>query len=292
MGAAMRNAYSPSRPVVIGIDGSRSAVQAALWAVEEAVDRGVSLRLVYAIDSSESNPSVATPELGVAEGAIRDAFAAIESTHKPVTIEAEIVHDRPVAALLKESRSAAMVCVGSAGLKNAVNGRIGSTAAALVASAHCAVAVTPMSAVPTPTGCVVAVLDELPASSAVVELAVEEARFRGAPLRVLAAGRTDDSGVHDIDQATGASRADSARLERCLAAWRRSHPDVDIQSTAGHGGVADYLEHLHRQAEPTQLLVVDPRRPGPIDILLGPSGRAALDAARCTLLICDRHRWL
>jgi nucleotide-binding universal stress UspA family protein len=75
----MRNAYSPSRPVVIGIDGSRSAVQAALWAVEEAVDRGVSLRLVYAIDSSESNPSVATPELGVAEGAIRDAFAAPKS---------------------------------------------------------------------------------------------------------------------------------------------------------------------------------------------------------------------
>ena len=39
---------SPS--VVVGIDGSRSAVDAALWAVDEAVSRDIPLRLVYAID--------------------------------------------------------------------------------------------------------------------------------------------------------------------------------------------------------------------------------------------------
>ena len=36
--------------VVVGIDGSRSAVDAALWAVDEAVSRDIPLRLVYAID--------------------------------------------------------------------------------------------------------------------------------------------------------------------------------------------------------------------------------------------------
>ena len=46
----MRDHFSPSRSVVVGIDGSRSALDAALWAVDEAVSRDIPLRLVYAID--------------------------------------------------------------------------------------------------------------------------------------------------------------------------------------------------------------------------------------------------
>jgi len=251
--------------VVVGIDGSRSALRAALWAVDEATDRDVPLRLVSAIDSSESESA--------AQAATRDAFAAIESTRKPVKIEAEIVYDRPIAALLAESRSAAIVCVGSTGLKHAVHGHIGSTASALISSAHCSVGVVPITAVPTPAGSVLAVLDESLSDSAVLELAFREARLRAAPLRVLTA-------------------AAAARLERYLALWRRNYPDVDIQPTVRHGGVVDYLEYLHRTADPMQLVVVDPGHPGPTDTLLGPSGRAALDAARCTLLVCGRHRWL
>ena len=43
-----RNSSPPT--VVVGIDGSRSAVDAALWAVDEAVGRDIPLRLVYAVD--------------------------------------------------------------------------------------------------------------------------------------------------------------------------------------------------------------------------------------------------
>lgn len=284
----MRETYSPSHCVVIGIDGSRSALQAALWAVDEAVDRGVPLRLVYAIDSFESEPGKAAAERAITESAIHDAFAAIESTHKPVKIEAETVHDRPIAALLAESRSAAMVCVGSTGLKHAVHGHIGSTASTLVTSAHCSVAVVPISAVPTPVGSVLAVVDESPASSAVLDLAVREARLRGAPLRVLTVRPPQGNGMDDVDETAAAS----ARLERFLAPWRRRHPTADIQPIASHSSVVNYLEYLHRTAATVQVLVTDPRHPGPTDILLGSSGRAALDAARCTLLICDRQCWL
>ncbi len=275
----MHESSSPSPCVVVGIDGSRSARQAALWAVDEAVERDVPLRLVYAIDSSEAEPG--------AEGAVRDAFASIESTRKPVKIEAEIAHDRPIATLLAESRSAAMICVGSTGLKHAVQGRIGSTAAALAGSAHCSVAVVPFNAVPSPTGCILAVVDESPASSAVLELALREARLRGAPLRVLTA-TPPHGGVDDAEKTAAAA----ARLDRYLTPWRRNHPDVDIQPVPRHGSLVNYLEYLHRTAEPVQVLVADPRHPGPTDILLGPSGRAALDATRCTLLICDRQCWL
>jgi hypothetical protein len=67
---------------------------------------------------------------------IRDAFAAIKSTGKPVKMEAEVVHGSPIPKLLEAARSAALVCVGATGLKHAVQGRIGSTSSALVASAN------------------------------------------------------------------------------------------------------------------------------------------------------------
>jgi nucleotide-binding universal stress UspA family protein len=261
----MREPHSSSHCVVVGVDGSRSGLHAALWAVDEAVVGDVPLRLVYAIESSESESD--------ADGAIRQAFAAIESTRKQVKIEAEVVHERPIAALLAESRSAAMVCVGSTGLKHAVHGHIGSTASALVSSGHCAIAVVPITAVPTPVGSVLAVVDESLDSTGVLALAVREARLRGGPLCVLTA-------------------AAPARLERYLAFWRRNYPDVDIQPVTRQGCVVDYLEYRHRTTDPVQVAVVDPRRPGPADVLLTTSGRAALDAARCTLLVCDRQRWL
>lgn len=268
----MRDPYSASPHVVVGIDSSRSAGQAALWAVDEAVDRDVALQLVYAIDADE--------ELAAAEHAVGDVITAIESTGKPVKIEASIVHSSPVSALLEASRSAAMICVGSTGVKHALHGRIGSTAAALAASAHCPVAIVPASAtaIPRRGGLIVAAVDASPASSAVLELSLQEARLRGAPLRVVTVQRPSDKA--------------EAKLDHRLTHWRRNHPDLDIASVPDQHSLLNYLGHLQRMATPIQLVVVDPRRPGPTDILLGPSGRAVLDAAGCTLLVCDRQWWL
>jgi nucleotide-binding universal stress UspA family protein len=273
----MRDPYFPSPTVVVGIDGSRSGLQAALWAIDEAMDNDVVLQLVYAIDSSEIEAGARTAELAAAERAIHQTFTAIESTGKPVKTEADIVHRLPITALAEASRSATMLCVGSTGLKHAVKGRTGSTAAALARSAHCPVAIVPTSADPTAEGWVVAVVDGSATDRAVLDLAVSEARLRGAPLRVLKGG--GPAGRNGV----------VAQLDRRLAAWRRNHPDVDVEYTVGQNGVVNYLKYLHRNAEAVQLLVVDPGR---ADIFLGPVGRAALDALRCTLLISDRQCWL
>jgi nucleotide-binding universal stress UspA family protein len=45
----MRDSNTPQRSVVVGIDGSQAAIQAAEWAVDEAVSREVPLRLVEVI---------------------------------------------------------------------------------------------------------------------------------------------------------------------------------------------------------------------------------------------------
>ncbi|MBO0864120.1 MAG: universal stress protein, partial [Mycobacterium sp.] len=80
----MRDPYAPSPSVVVGIDGSRSAGQAAQWAIDEVVDRDVPLQLVYAIDATEGDHDDATGEVAAAEHAINDVISAIESTRKPV----------------------------------------------------------------------------------------------------------------------------------------------------------------------------------------------------------------
>ena len=93
--------HCPSPAVVVGVDGSRSAVDAALWAVDEAVSRDIPLRLVYAIDPtcSGTDPQDAARDLAAAEIAVRHAFTAVESTDKPVKIEVEILQERPTRAL-------------------------------------------------------------------------------------------------------------------------------------------------------------------------------------------------
>jgi nucleotide-binding universal stress UspA family protein len=273
----MRDCYSSSPRVVIGIDGSRSAMQAALWAIDEAVDRDVALQLVYAIESSEGASGNMAAKLATAERVIHQAFTTIESTGKPVKLEAHIVHCHPITALTEASRSASMLCVGSTGLKHALQGRTGSTASALAASAHCPVAIVPTRVRPTSDGWVLVVADGSLVGTAVLELAVSEAALRDAPLRVLNTCSTAER--------NGAS----ARLDRSLTAWLHNHSDVNIESTTFEGSTVDYLEHLHRDAEPVQLIVVDPGR---VDDLLGPAGREALDASRCGLLIIGRQCWL
>ena len=155
--------------IVVGIDGSRAAVDAALWAVDEAVSRDIPLRLVCAIDpgAADADPHNAARELATAELAVRYAFTAVESTEKPVKIEVEILQDKPSRALVEASRYGAMICVGAIGLTHATQGRIGSTAAALANSAHCPVAVIRRNAVPRSMkqGCILVEVDQSPSSN-------------------------------------------------------------------------------------------------------------------------------
>ena len=136
----------PSSPpsIVVGIDGSRAAVGAALWAVDEAVGRDIPLRLVYAIEPTDATSGKhldAERDPATAELSVRYAFTAVESTEKPVKIEVEILQRSTDARAARSTQSATIICVGTLGLRHATQGRVGSTAAALAASAHCPVAI-------------------------------------------------------------------------------------------------------------------------------------------------------
>lgn len=289
----MQDHCSPSPSVVVGIDGSRSAIDAALWAVDEAVSRDIPLRLVYAIDPADSagaDADVLARSLAAAEVAVKYAFTAVESTEKPVKIEVEILQQRPTRALLEASRSAALLCVGSKGLKHSAQGRIGSTAAAVASSAHCSVAVVrghgPLHG---EQQWVVAEVDESARSDGVLRRALEEAQLRGAPLRVLTTWRSRFTDIHDCRAVADGNRLARAQLDRRLAQWTKRYPDLDVRAEAVHGSTLNFLT---KNASSIQLLVVGRERAPGVAALVGPPGYAELHNADCSVLICERQNVL
>ena len=107
-----------SKPVVVGIDGSQAAIDAATWAVDEAVSRGVPLRLVHVSAAKQARrpPAEDRPcDVERAESALHRAEMTVHDMVRPVQVETAIVRGRADCVLIDESRRAAMVCVGSEG---------------------------------------------------------------------------------------------------------------------------------------------------------------------------------
>lgn len=273
--------------VVVGVDGSPAATRAAVWAVDEAVSRNIPLRLVGIAEPLDVGGDPAAP----AGEAVRAAAAAVQATGRAVKLETEVVAGAPTLTLLEESRSAAMVCVGAVGLRHLEHHRIGSTATALVASAHCPVAVVRCSdrSADGGEGWVVVDLDDTPDSAAVLQFGVEEARLRGAPLRVLGAWQSRYTDVHDSRAVADGNRMVRAQLDRRLAQWKHNYPDLDVRPVAVHGSVLNWLA---RHSADIQLVVLGARNATAVAELLGPNGLAALHDTDCSVLVVDPQRLL
>lgn len=280
--------------IVVGVDGSRGAVRAAVWAIDEALSRDIPLRLVYAIephDPGSADAQDAERRLASAELALRYAANTVEATERPVKVEIEIAHGNPTATLIEMSRSAAMLCVGAVGIKHFDHNRIGSTALSLVSSAHCPVAIVRGSehTASHPPGWVVVEIDESPDSGAVLQCGVEEARLRGAPLRVLGSWQSRYTDVHDTHAVADGNRMVRAQLDRRISSWKHNYPDLDVRPVAVHGSVLNYLA---KHGEEIQLVVVGARNAHGVEELLGPTGSAALHNTECSVLVADRQRLL
>jgi len=272
-----------SASIVVGIDGSRTAVRAALWAIDEATSRDIPLRLVAAANSPA--------ERADAELAVRSAASAVEATGRPVALETHVFDGEPTPILLKHSGTAAMVCVGAVGRTHFDRNRVGSTTGALVAAAHCPIAVVrgDNESVAEPGGWVVVELDETPDSAAVLQFGVAEARLRHAPLRVLGAWQSRYTDVHDSHAVADGNRLVRSQLDRRLSQWRHLYPDLDAKPVAIHGSALSYLS---KHANEIQLVVVGAPNATGVGELLGPMGLTTLNDTDCTILVIDRQRLL
>lgn len=283
---------SPSPSIVVGVDGSRTAIQAALWAVDEAVSRDIPLRLVYAIepdDTPQNRVERAARKLAIAENAVRYVSMAVEAEEKPVKIEVEIDQEFPTVSLIRASASAAMVCVGAVGLHHFRPERAGSTATALAASAHCPVAIIRGHGGHDAREGQWIVVDAYGSvdNDAVMGSAIQEARLRQLPLRVVVSYRHGSGSGFGAQVGTeDGDHQMLCHLDRRLARWRRRYPDVGIDAVVWHGTLLDYLSE-HRRT--VRLVVVGIRNREQLEQLVGPSGNAVLQKADCSALVVDRQ---
>ncbi len=276
------------RPIVVGIDGSKAAVSAAIWAIGEAVSRGVPVRLLCAIDegiTQEAEPEAAARKLATAETAVRRAVMAIEATGQPAKIETEISQGPPIRLLIGASASAAMVCVGAVGLRQFRPGRVSSTAAALALSAHSPVAVIrePRNPPRQTAHRIVVEVDRSPDDAVLLGVAMEEAQLRNATVEAIICRRMGS------DETTAEGEGDRqalADLDRRLASWKHRYPHVGVESVAVRSTFMEFLTYNRRSV---QLVIVGAHDREHLNELIGPVGSAVLHDADCSLLVVNRQ---
>ena len=262
--------------IVVGVDGSRAGVQAALWAVDEARGRELPLRLVSVGESPTDSPGTA----------LREAADAVAAADPSVEVVTESLAGPAVPVLVDASHAAVMVCVGSMGRKHLEHSRSGSTAAALAASAHCPVAVVRGSS-PARSGWIAVEVGDTADSATVLQFGIEEARLRRSPLRVVWAWTSRYPDAPDPQAVADGNRLAGVHLDRRLAEWTRRYPDLDIAPVVVHGTA---LEYLSRQPDKPQLAVVGAHQTASVSDLLGPAGLAALRDT--SVLVVDPQRLL
>jgi nucleotide-binding universal stress UspA family protein len=250
------------RPVVVGIDGSQAALDAATWAVTEAVSLGVPLRLVHVSDAKHASRlpiDAGDCEAGHAESVVYRAEMTIHDIGTRVQVETAIVCGRPDCVLIDESRRAALVCVGTEGKGPCAPMPLGSTAAALAKHAHCPVAIVRSGGAPqTDTGWIAAVQNGEPDNDAVVHRAMEEGRLRRAPVLL---------------------------IDTRLDSWIRRYPDVHVRTVAARRGG---MRHDERLSDSIQLAVVGSADAEHVAQLVWPDYHPVLGDANHSVLLV-RH---
>jgi nucleotide-binding universal stress UspA family protein len=268
--------WTNSAPVVVGVDGSYAAINAAKWAIDEAISRDVPLRIVH-VTHIEGHPD--TPptdfrlEVQYAESSLRAASAVVEATDKPVKIETDLLWGSPDAALINESRNASMVCVGSVGIGAAAKKMWGSTAASLAENAYCPVAIirSPHQAPDSEPDWIVVVVEDHADNESVIEQAMEEARVRNAPVLAVGVGHDNFAEMpHD-------------ELDRRIGKWKKQYPDVRVYPVTTPDSVAGFLAN-HEDVS-VQLAVIGRADASNVARIVGPHSHQLLAHGNCSVLV-------
>ncbi|MEI7518884.1 MAG: universal stress protein [Mycobacteriaceae bacterium] len=290
-----------TQPIIVGVDGSPVSQVAVDWAAHAAALRGVALKLVHVL-----NPPVvmAFPEVPMPAGYLQwqeeagrtllatavktaeEAALAVGDGSRPITVTTEMVSGSSVPVLAELSGRAQLIVVGCRGRGALARGLLGSVSTGVLHHATCPVAVVhdedPLIPHPSKAPVVVGV-DGSPASERAVEIAFEEASFRGVDL--VAVHVWSDTGMLEfpgVDWSVLQSGAEETLAER-LAGWGERYPDVLVRRVV----VADRPAHqLLEQAQAAQLLVIGSHgRGGFAGMVLGSVSTAVANAARIPVVV-------
>ncbi|HKN96460.1 MAG TPA: universal stress protein [Pseudonocardiaceae bacterium] len=282
-------------PIVAGVDGSDSALEAARWAADEAARKRVPLRLVSVMQVPVASGYVGDIGLSAdlidglqAESQrILDETRSTLVTQRPgLNVTTAVLVGPPIPTLVEESGSARLVVVGSRGLGGFRGMLVGSTAVALAARGHCPVAV--IRGGDRRTGPVVVGVDGSPASDAAIELAFEEASLRRTELVAVHTWleHASDAAYVAMEPALNwdvlSERGMESLAER-LAGWAEKYRDVTVVRRVTRGRP---IVNLLAAAADAQLLLVGSRGRGAFaGVVLGSTSQALVYHAPCPLIV-------
>jgi nucleotide-binding universal stress UspA family protein len=290
--------------VVVGADGSPSSQLAVNWAARAAALRHVPLTVVHVVPSlSVAASALAWPagrvpqevlEIQGNDGrrVIADAIKVVEDSatggNRP-EIDSEMLFGRYVPVLVDLSKDAELMVVGCRG-RTGQHRLLGSVSTGLIHHAHCPVAVIHdevSSSLQSPRLPVVVGIDGSRASELAMEIAFDEASWRGVDLVALHVwSDTDMSTVFGIDSSAVQSAADKS-LADSLVGWQERYPEVTVQR------VVEFerpVRHLLEQAEKAQLVVVGSHgRGGFAGMMLGSVSTAVAQEAPAPVIVARQH---
>ena len=253
-------------PVVVGVDESASARDAAEWAADLAAVWAVPLRLVHVVPGWPEEGSLPAIPSWLHEM----ADATERSGVRDVT--ADVVPGGVVQTLADRAAGARMLVVGSYG-EGAWTGMLaGGAAVSLVDRTTCPVAVIRGSApqIPPPRGGPVVVgSDGSPAANSAVDLAAELAASLGSRLVTV--------------QAVSAVPVDLATTR--IVAVRERYPRLPVQQQLVAGTALTGLAAYAREA---RMLVIGRHvagEPGDPGVVLGVTGHGLVESAPCPVVI-------
>lgn len=174
-------ADTPSRPVLVGVDGSGSALHATRWAAAEAGLRNAPLRLVHACFPIPSRYEAVGRQAEPGRLWLREAAAAARAVAPGISIWCDLQSGNPADRLAEESASADLVVAGAWGLGKTGGSFIGPVARSIVTRAACPPIIVrgaTVESAPPGSGPVVVGVDDAADGLAALAFAFQEAAKR------------------------------------------------------------------------------------------------------------------
>ncbi|MBB4919784.1 universal stress protein [Streptosporangium saharense] len=278
--------------ILVGVDGSRSSLEAVSWAVREAGLRRTGLRVVHVMPAWPLEMTRDTPHAEIgrwmregAETTLDGALDRIREEGGDVEVVSELLPGGdPRQALIEAAAHAELLVVGSHGLGGFEGMLLGSVALGVAGHAPCPVAVVRRRPAE-PRGRVVVGVDGSPAGVDAVAFAFAEAEIRGAELHAVHAWNRPIVGCGPFALADAEETAQQERraLAEALAGWGERHPDVKVTERLEYGHPVEVLREASTEAD---LLVVGSRGRGDLTaLLLGSVSHSLLHHAACPVVV-------
>jgi len=288
--------HGPAGAVVVGVDGSESALEAVRWAAREAERRAASLLLLHAIDVSGAYATVAAaPMLAQLEEEWRAEgtellAAAQEAARKvaPVEVDTQVDSGSPAGALRFASRSARLLVVGAEG--SGMAAALGSVTLAVTGHAECPIVVVRgTTAGADQDRPVVVGVDGGPLSDTALAHAFDAAAQRDVGLTAVHVWSDSDMQRRHLRRLFDFKPWDRMRdeeervLAERLAGWSERYPSTTVRRVVEHN---DPARSLVEHSGAAQLVVVATRgRGGFAGLALGSTGLRLIQQAQCPVML-------